>query len=160
MITALNSQWSVVWVMNHNILAAILKLKMAPPGAQNLISFSPLRDASVCEATWLWLKYFLLYHGNKNPDGRMDGRSDRVTDDNYWAVAYFVGKNKTMSTMAWWCACPVITSISVIQCNKEKESICRFESWYLTIRPTLEHLCMWSNSVVDIIPDSAQPLCT
>ena len=64
-------------------MVAILKLKVAPSRAQNLISLSPLRGGPVCEVTWLWLKYVLFYHGNKNPDGRMDGRTDGVTDDNY-----------------------------------------------------------------------------
>ena len=63
-------------------LAAILKLKVAPPGAPNLISLSPLRDAPVYEVAWLWLKYFLLYRGNKK-SGRIDGRTDGVTYDNY-----------------------------------------------------------------------------
>ena len=49
---------------------------VAPPGTQNLISLSPIKVALVYEVTWLWLKYFLLYRGNKNPEGRMDGRSD------------------------------------------------------------------------------------
>ena len=41
--------------------------------------FFSFRGSSVCEVTGLWLKYFLLYRGNKNPDGRTDG----VMDDNY-----------------------------------------------------------------------------
>ena len=61
-------------------MAAISKLKVAPPGAQNLISLFPLRVAPVCDITCLWLKYFWLYHGNKKPDGRMDGRMDRQSD--------------------------------------------------------------------------------
>ena len=58
------------------MLVAILNMKVAQPVAANLISLSPLRGASLCEVTWLWLEYFLLYRGNKNPDGRMEGRSD------------------------------------------------------------------------------------
>ena len=46
------------------------------PGAPNLFILSLIRDAPVCEVTWLWHKYLLLYRGNKNADGRMDGRSD------------------------------------------------------------------------------------
>ena len=56
---------------------------MVPPGAPNLISLSVFRNAPVYELGSLWLKYFLLYSGNKNRDGRMNGRTDGVTDDNY-----------------------------------------------------------------------------
>ena len=63
----------------HNILAAILKLKVVPPGVQNLISLSPLWGTSLCEVTWLWLKYFLLYRSNEKSrrmEGWMEGRTE------------------------------------------------------------------------------------
>ena len=44
-------------------LVAIFQLNVVPPGAQNLISLSPLRGAPTCEVTWLWVKYILLYRG-------------------------------------------------------------------------------------------------
>ena len=84
-IKSLSSLVSEIWTTQY--FGSYFETKGGITWSQNLISLSPLRGAPMCEAPWLWHKYILLYCCNKNLDGRMD----RMTDNNYRAVAYFIG---------------------------------------------------------------------